>query len=179
MFKTIALFGSVGSAIFCLYFWLIYAIWGNPFLELPKSIDFFIYLVAVAGSITYLRFLELGSINFLQGFGTGLGVTVSMVVVSVGFVYLFTSNIAPDSLQAHIKERVSLFEKNKASMVEHLNEQIRKANNAPKGITGEQMHAQKVAEFKKLTAWDMAYVEVSKIGLGLFIALVVAMLLRK
>lgn len=182
MLKTITLFGAVGSTTFCLYFWLIYAIWGNPFLDTPKSIDFFIYLLTVAGSIVYFRYLGAGKgkgITFLQGFTIGISVTLTMVVISTFFVYIFTEKIAPDGLKAHIQERTTLFEKNKASMIAHLEEQIKKANNVPKGVTAEKIHQEKIQAFQKLTAWDMAYIEVSKLFLGLFITLIVAVLIRK
>ncbi len=180
MSKTIALFGTIGSFTFCFYFWLIYAIWGNPFWDLPQVSRFFYLFVAVSGSILYFRYFGVGKgIGFFQAFGVGMSVTAIMVLVGTSFVYFFTEKIAPDGLQAHIKERVMLFEKNKASMIEHLEEQIRKANNVPKGVTAEKIHQEKIQAFQKLTAWDMAYIEVSKLFLGLFISLIVAVLIRK
>jgi hypothetical protein len=179
MIKTTALFGGVGSTIFCVYFWSLYALWGNPFLDLPKSVDFFIYLLCVAGSIAYLRFFVVGRLmSFWQGFATGVGVTMLMMFVSVIFVYFFTKS-NPQALEAHKKERIAFFEKHKKSMIEHLDEQIKKSNNEAKSLSAEKIHQQKIDDFQKLTAWDMAYIEVSKLTLGFFIALVVALFLRK
>ncbi len=180
MLKTIAIFSSAGSAVFCLYFTAVYVIWGNPFLDNPKSVDFFIYLLAVAGGVSYYRYKVAGKeMGFLGGFGVGMGTTLCMVIVSILFVYLFTSSLVPNTLQAHIKQRIGYFETNKKAMVQHLNEQITKAKENPEKITGEKIYNAQILVFQRLTAWDMAVYEAGKLLVGFIISLVTAALLRK
>jgi len=180
MLKTIALFGSIGGGVFCLYFWVVYAIWGNPFLAEPKSFDFFIYLLAVAGSIAYYRYWAVGKgIGFLKGFWIGIGTTVVMVVVSISFVYIFTTSIAPDSLQAHIKERVAHSNKYKVEMITKWNEQISQLKENPDKITGQKLFDTRLLNFQQLDAMSMAFAELGKLLLGGIVSLVAAILLRK
>jgi hypothetical protein len=165
MTLTAFLGGLVGGGLFCGFFGLIYAFSDNPFLPDPKSLDFFVYLLAVSGALVYFRFRQNGGyIGFWQGIIGGTMITVLITLIAVGFIYIFCAEIAPETVQTHINYQVKHYQTHQKEIIAKFG----KAN-----------YEQTIKDFESITPLSMAMYEIWKIPVGLLITFIVAVVLRK
>lgn len=165
MLKTAILGGLLGALIFCGYFYIIYLIFENPFLVNPKSIDFFIYVGAVAGSIYYYRYhVKKLYMTFWEGFVTGVLQTFVMASLCGLFIYVFLHS-ENKPLKLYIANTLHTLEQNKKGIEKNI---------------GEKFYTQTYNEVKKTAPYDMAWFEWrTKLLLGVFITFIASLVMRK
>ncbi|GAB4404274.1 MAG: hypothetical protein OHK0053_29700 [Microscillaceae bacterium] len=116
---------GLGTLAFTLFFLLIYALYQNPFLPGPKSLDFFIYLLAVLGGLLWFRFgLRQGQMRFGEGFLLSLITVGGMALLSALFIYVFLVYIDSSVLSRNNAFMIEMLDKNKTAHLETMSQEV-------------------------------------------------------
>lgn len=166
LFRNSLIFGFLGALVFAIYFLLIYFLFENPFLPNPKSLDFFIYLISIAGSLWYYRVLIANNqLGFLGGFAGGFATTAFMATFSAFFIFIFLKYIDKDVLQLYISHTINQMKANEAGNMKAF---------------GKEIYNQIIQQLAKTSPFDMAFFEFrSKLIIGGFMSLITTIVLRK
>ncbi|TAE46301.1 MAG: DUF4199 domain-containing protein [Cytophagales bacterium] len=155
--KNSLIFGLLGGILFISFLLLTYALTGKPLEADIKSLDFFVYLIALAGSLSWFRFkVNANKMKFWTGMGVGL---------MTNFVFL--EKIAPQELNRYVKGELQNLDR------------IKKHPDFEKQFTKKQFESM-YQDMKKVTAYDMAWYEWRvKIVVGIFMSFIISAVLRK
>ncbi len=165
MFRTIFLGGFLGALLFIVYFYTIFLIFKNPFLADPKSVDFFIYVVSIAGGIYYFRnYANQKYMAYWEGFCVGFAQTVLMATLCSLFIYVFLQ-IEKEPLQLYIADMLKTFTENKAGIIKNM---------------GEKFYNDTYITLQKTPPEQMAWFEFrTKLLLGFFVTFITSLVLRR
>lgn len=162
--------GLIGGLLFCLFFFILYILYGNPFLS-AKSNDFFIYLFTLFITFIIYRFrFNQGVLTFRQGFTIGLITSGLMLILSLVFIYSFLK-LNPQVLEKQATYTLEQFEKNKEDYIEEW-------NNA--GKDGSEIYRLTYENFQKRNWFNYLLREevIQKFFTGLILTLILTILLR-
>lgn len=166
--KNSLVFGVLGGMLFITFLFLTYALTGKPLEADIKSLDFFVYLIALAGSLSWFRFkVNANKMKFWTGMGVGLMTNFVMLVINCVFIYVFLEKIAPQELNRYVKGELQNLDR------------IKKHPDFEKQFTKKQFESM-YQDMKKVTAYDMAWYEWRvKIVVGIFMSFIISAVLRK
>ncbi len=165
--------GLAGTVCFALFILVAYKLRDNPFAAEIKAFDFFIYLLVILTTMMVYRFwLNRGSLRFWEGMLLGMSVTTIMLMLSLGWIYVFTRSVAPEVLEIHAQSEIRKFKASKAEFIETWNQQNQ---------NGAEVYEQTLANFQEID-WTIYLIRqelLQKIFAGLIITLISAAVLRK
>lgn len=162
--------GLIGGIAFCLFFLIIFAVYGNPFLPI-KSNDFFIYLSLITAGLYIYRFnVSRDGLRYRQGLIIGLLSASTTLVISLTFLYVFLS-IQPQILDIHAKYTIEQFENQKENYIEGWNEE---------GRDGSEIYRLTYANFQKRNWFNYLLREelIQKSFVSILLSLILSVLLR-
>lgn len=166
LLKTAIIGGLAGAVLFCLYFTVIYWVYGNPFLPDPKSLDFFIYMLTIVALLFYFRFrVNRGWMYFWQAFVISSGAVLLMATLCALFVYFFVEVLYPDVLGTYISYTLHQFNAENEANERHF---------------GKDEYARLLQAIRQIRASNLGWYEWKiKMLIGLFISLIVSAVMRR
>ena len=172
LLKTSLLSGLTGGVVFSVFFFIVQIFYPNPFLEFPKSLDFFIYLLTLVATMYYFRFRQNGGVlHFGQAFLMGIIVTASILLISVLFLWIYLYLINPSVNDIYASYMIGEFTNSKQAFIDYWND---------KGHNGQDIYRQTMANLQTRD-WPgfLMYSEIlQKSFAGFFLTFIISAVMR-